>query len=112
MEFPNRAVDEDIWRALFDLAGYVVNGQPSEQPAEPIELWRGALPEHRNGWSWTDDRDLARWFADRPHNRGAGKVWAASVEPVRLLARITDHREGESEYVVDARGLAVKALAA
>jgi hypothetical protein len=57
--------------------------------------------------SWTDDQELAKWFADRPHNKGRGQVYAAHVAPARLLARISEQRAGESEYVVDARGLAV-----
>ena len=107
VEFPSRACDEDLWRHLFDLAGYTVDTAPAERPSEPLTLWRGALPSHASGWSWTDDLELARWFAARPHNRAEGRVWVATVEPTRLLARITQQREGESEYVVDARGLQV-----
>lgn len=107
VEFPSRACDDELWRALFDLAGYVEDGTPGQRPATPLTLWRGALADHRNGWSWTDDRAMAKWFADRPHNDGKGVVWTAEIEPARLLARITQERVGESEYVVDARGLHV-----
>lgn len=109
VEFPNRTLSADLWRALFDLAGYTVEGVPASRPSEPLQLWRGALHEWRAGWSWTDDRDLAQWFADRPHNAGRGQVWTADVEPARLLARISEQRAGESEYVVDARGLEILA---
>lgn len=104
-EFPRMALDEATWRTLFDLGGYVVDGIPVERPPEPLTLWRGALPGHELGWSWTDDRELASWFADRPHHRGRGVLVTADVDPARLLARITDRRPGESEYVVDARDL-------
>jgi hypothetical protein len=40
----------------------------------------------------------------------SGRVWTATVEPGRLLARITEHRPGESEYVVDTDGLEIAAL--
>ncbi len=105
VEFPSLALRYDDWRALFDLAGYTVEGKAAERPSTPIRLWRGAIPEHRTGWSWTDDRDLAQWFADRPHNSGRGAVWRLDAEPGRLLARIREQRPGESEYVVDVRGL-------
>jgi hypothetical protein len=107
-EFPLVQLDEDQWRELFDHVGYVVDGKAAERPSEPLTLYRGAMPKFRNGWAWTDDRDLAQWFADRPHHRGEGQVWKAVVEPERLLARISEQREGESEYVVDARGMDVK----
>lgn len=105
VEFPSRALGEDEWRELFAFAGYTVEGVPADRPTEPLLLWRGALPEHRDGWSWTDDPELAQWFADRRHHRGQGRVWTARVEPGRLLARISQVRAGESEHVVDARGM-------
>ncbi|MDP9395148.1 MAG: hypothetical protein M3Q27_13285 [Actinomycetota bacterium] len=108
-EWPNRTLDDDLWRRLFDLAGYTVEGVPAERPMGALRLYRGALPAHRRGWSWTDDRELAQWFGGRPHNGGSGMVWTASVTPGRLLARISREREGESEHVVDARGLRVVA---
>ncbi len=37
-------------------------------------------------------------------------MWVADVDPRRLLARITEQRKGESEYVVDARHLVVAEL--
>ena len=109
VEFPSRALTRDCWRALFLSAGYTVNGVPAERPTESLRLWRGSLPGHRYGWSWTDDRALAQWFANRPHNTGRGLVHVADVEPARLLARITHVREGEREYVVDARRMKVRA---
>lgn len=107
-EFPMIQLDAEEWRDLFDLAGYTMDGRPAERPGESLTLWRGALPEYRDGWSWTEDRDLAQWFAERPHNRADGRVYAAIVEPSRLLARISQERAGENEYVVDARGLRIE----
>ncbi len=66
-EFPSRTVDADLWRALFDLAGYTVEGISAERPTRSLRLYRGAVPKHRDGWSWTDDRQLAEWFAQRAH---------------------------------------------
>ncbi len=107
VEFPNRALGDDEWAELFHLAGYTVDGVPAARPTGSMRLWRGALPEHRRGWSWTDDRALACWFANRPHNAGRSQVYVATVELGRLLARITGRNE--SQYVVDTRGLPVRA---
>ena len=111
VEWPNRAMTKDVWSLLFALAGYTVDGVPAERPEATMRLWRGALPGHRSGWSWTDDQQLAQWFAARIHNGGQGRVWTAEVEPERLLARLGEvvGRPGESEYVVDARGLTIRA---
>ncbi len=111
VEFPNRTLDDDVWSLLFALAGYTVDGVPAERPEATMRLWRGALPGHRSGWSWTDDRSVAQWFAERVHNGGQGRVWTAEVEPPRMLARMGEGvgRPGESEYVVDARGLTIRA---
>lgn len=106
-EFPMLQLEPAEWRELFDLAGYTVEGRPAPRPESALTLYRGALPAHRDGWSWTDDRALAQWFADRPHNAGKGRVWVASVTPDRLLARISEQRDGESEYVVDTDGLTI-----
>ncbi len=107
-EWPNRTLDDDLWRRLFDLAGYTVEGISADRPTRSLRLYRGAVPKHRDGWSWTDDRQLAEWFAQRAHNAREGRVWTALVEPCRLLARISQERPGESEYVVDARGLEIE----
>lgn len=107
-EYPLRQLDADEWRALFDLAGFTVDGVPAERPSEPIQLWRGAPEEHSRGFSWTEDRELAQWFADRPQQMGQAVVWEVEAPPHLLLARITGGdvgRDGESEWVVDARTL-------
>ena len=98
VEFPMRALDRDTWHHLFTRAGYTVNGVPQERPDRPLTLWRGAVDAYADGWSWTDDRQVARWFAERRHQAslGGAKVWRATVEPSRLLARISDGRPGET----------------
>ena len=102
-EFPFAHLGADRWAELFDQAGYTVDGIVTARPTRPLKLWRGALGEGRDGWSWTDDREQAAWFAARPFYEGAAKVWVAKVPPEALLARITEARPGENEYVVDTR---------
>lgn len=104
VEHPLDALTRDEWAELFHVAGYTYNGQRRARPRLPRVLYRGADAAHRDGWSWTDDRRLAHWFADR---RPGGRVWTATVEPGRLLARITTVRAGESEYVVTTDGLTI-----
>lgn len=107
-EFPLRQLDTETWLYLFEVAGYTDDGKPAQRPQQVPTLYRGAHPSHRAGWSWTEDRELAQWFADRPFTRGEGVVYAAAnVAPSRLLARITQQRRGESEFVVNTRGLTV-----
>jgi hypothetical protein len=101
---PELRSNHDLWRDYFERAGYTVNGKPADRPPEPLTLYRGAPPEHRADWSWTDDRELAAKDASGDWNgRSVGKVWRATVDPWRLLAGIT--YPDEHEYVVDTDGL-------
>lgn len=96
------------WRELFEFAGYCEDDEPADRPAEPLTLWRGATPEHRANWSWTDSRDAALMFASGwMVQEELGLLWRAAVEPDRLLAKMTAAR-GFSEYVVDTDGLTIE----
>jgi len=102
------SLDRDEWRDLFELAGYREDDYPAERPTEPLALWRGATPEYRDGWSWTDARDTALHYTSgwivQPE---LGLVWRAVVEPDRLFAKLGGHR-GTYEYVVDTDGLTIE----
>lgn len=104
-EFPDRALRRKDWRYLFSRAGYTVDGKPAERPVSAIRLYRGAVPERRRDWSWTDDIEVAKVFAHGIRGRERGKVWTAMVKPSRLLARVTDRQE--SEYVVNTVNLGI-----
>lgn len=107
VEHPLKAAEPEVWRDLFDFAGYTHNGRRRAKPRKPRTLYRGADEAHRDGWSWTDDRHMAQWFADRTIHSTPGQVWQATVEPPRLLARITSSRPGENEWVVDTEDLVI-----
>ncbi len=101
---PELRFDHDLWRDYFARAGYTANGKPADRPAAPLTLYRGAPPEHRADWTWTDNREMAAKDASGEWNRRPlGKVWRATVDPWRLLAGLT--YPDEHEYVVDTDGL-------
>jgi hypothetical protein len=105
-EYPDSHADHDVWRRLFALAGYTVDGSRAERPTGALTLWRGSVIERRADWSWTDNREVAERYADPTHyRRPEGVVWQATVEPWRLLARNTGRNE--HEYVVDTKGLTI-----
>ncbi len=98
----------DEWRDLFDWSGYREDDCQAERPKEPLALWRGATPEHRANWSWTDLRDTAiHYTSGRLVQKEIGLVWRAVVEPERLLAKISGDRKW-NEYVVDTDGLTIE----
>lgn len=108
-EFPARSFDPpELWADLFDAAGYTVDGKPAERPTEPLRLYRGATVEHKAGWSWTDDLQVAQRFAGDLLGRSKGQVWTALIDPADLLARIDDREE--SEYVVNPECLVIEPL--
>lgn len=109
-EFPDRQLDHDTWRWLFDVAGYTVDGQRQSRPSEPVLLYRGSVPERRTDWSWTTNVDVAAKYASGTmRGRLTGRLWTCLVPPDRLLAKNTIR--DEDEIVVDTRGLHIKALA-
>lgn len=109
VEFPNRALSDDVWRTLFDLAGYTVEGVPGDRPETSLRLWCGAVPECRAGWSWTDDRGAAlmvRGAAVLRRSRAGLDRRCRAGPPARADQRTAAR---ESEHVVDARGLLILA---
>lgn len=102
-QHPQDALTDDEWRALFGFSGYLVNREPAQRPEGDLYLFRGAAEQFKNRWSWTDDRGLARRFADGTYGRLVGRVWSVTAPSDRLLAMFTQ-REGV-EYIVDVEGL-------
>ena len=70
---------------------------------ERIRIWRGATGHNHMGWSWTTDREKARWFAVRGYGTTERYLMTAEVESKHVLA-ILDGR-GESEVVVNPKHL-------
>ncbi len=107
-EYPERSLPLADWREMFAAAGYTVEGQPAERPAEPVTLYRGAVHARRRGWSWTADREIAQRFASGDfYRRQLGAVYVTSAPPSALLCRIHATGRSEDEYVVDTRGLKI-----
>jgi hypothetical protein len=75
------------WRRLWAAAGYSVHGEPAERPTEPVTLYRGGS---RDGWSWTDDPQLAAAFATGlgQGDDVTGRLWKALVPPGALLGLV------------------------
>ncbi|MFE1885478.1 hypothetical protein [Streptomyces diastatochromogenes] len=104
-EYPDKQLDRDTWRWLFDVAGFTVDGKPAPRPENPMRLYRGAVPERRADWSWSRDIKVALKFAAGVRGRPPGRLWVCSVPPAHMLAINTER--GEDEVVVDTRGLRI-----
>ncbi|SBT91376.1 hypothetical protein GA0115233_10308 [Streptomyces sp. DI166] len=104
-EFPDRHLDHDTWRWMFDVAGFTVDGKQAQRPTEPITLYRGSVPERRTDWSWTRDIRVAEKFAAGSPGRPPSRVWVCVVPPTAMLAVNTGRNE--DEIVVDTRGLQI-----
>ncbi|MFE7204229.1 hypothetical protein ACFU8R_28630 [Pseudonocardia alni] len=99
------------WQAMVEHAGYFCwgpeGGRPGRRPRRRHRLFRGAVPQRRQGMSWTTNPAIARWFAEHrqvPAEVGLGRVWVAVLEPSRVLGYLHDERE----FLVDATDLAVQ----
>jgi hypothetical protein len=101
---PDRELDRDEWRTLFDAAGFTVDGERKPRPSEPMVLFRGSVPQRRADWSWTYSIEVACRYADgNVTGRTPGKLWVCKVPPEAMLAINTER--DEDEIVVDTRGL-------
>lgn len=98
-EYPDRNLDHDLWRDLFDEAGFTVDGRRTPKPDRPVEVWRGSVPERRTDWSWTTDRQVAEKFAEGVRGRKPGRLYRLMAPPWSLLC--ANSERGESEYVID-----------
>ena len=106
-EFPDALIGHQMWRTLFTASGYSVDGKSEQRPREAVRLWRGAVHERLDDWSWTDDIEVARLYAQgHGGSRPPGTLWTAVVDPERMYAR--NVFRGESEYVVDTAGLQIE----
>lgn len=107
-EWPDSNYGAEVWRTLFGITGYLHDDAHTEpRPLTVPTLYRGAIHSRRKGLAWTSDRDRALWFVNRFEPGGPYRrmhLWVLRDVPAdRVLARF-DCR-GESEWVLDTRGL-------
>ncbi|MFE9065035.1 hypothetical protein [Streptomyces violaceusniger] len=94
----------DQWRAMFDEAGYTQDTRPHPRPAKPIELWRAADDEHRDGWFWTSYIQYAQMVAEV---REEARLWRTVAPPEAILCRNVGITGGWDEFAVDTRELTI-----
>ncbi|MCU1530388.1 MAG: hypothetical protein JWP75_4151 [Frondihabitans sp.] len=107
-EFPMAHLTQVDWLELFHAVGFIENAVRAEPPVDLRRLYRGATPNAKRRWSWTDDVEQAEWFAARSRTVGLddAKVWTAEVQPSTLLAHFPGGRE-EAEWVINTRGVKI-----
>lgn len=110
-EYPNDALTDSEWLEMFSATGYISDNGMC--PSNPVRLYRGAAPQYRQNWSWTDDESAALAFAELVQGRVTGVVWTAVVEPGDILMRISRSEFANTtftftEYVVDTSRLSIQ----
>jgi hypothetical protein len=66
-EYPDAYLEHETWCGLFTIAGYTVDGVPTERAATSVTLYRGSVSEQRADWSWTDSLEVASRYASGEH---------------------------------------------
>ncbi|MFF7973837.1 hypothetical protein [Streptomyces sp. NPDC007905] len=118
-DIPDYWLDHDQWRELFHAAGYTrvrygalaspglityERGEKADPPTGPITVYRGAITERRDDWSWTASPAVAaRWASGHLYNRPPGHVWTTTAPPDHVLCRI----DRWDQYVIDTHGLTI-----
>lgn len=107
-EYPESAGSE-LWLLLFGRAGFTIDGTPAQRPAEPMVLYRGAVPEMSRRMSWTTSRQKAQWFAGRFGDLfGEAFMYTTTAPPESILCIPgTEGRPDEAEVIIDPAGLAI-----
>lgn len=103
-------VPTDVWRAMFQHAGYTEDMVVSPRPKRTVRAYRGATEANREGISWSLDVGQAKYFARDRQAPGVttARVWVTNIPPERMLARYMDG--WELEVTADVRGLAIRPL--
>ncbi|MBD3941682.1 hypothetical protein IF188_08245 [Microbacterium sp. NEAU-LLC] len=105
-DYPLRERTVDRWIALWSsLPAFAVSGRLDEaaRPRQSMTLYRGAARRgEAAGMSWTPLRLVASMYAGRV----GGNVYAATVDPVAMLAAIDRTAYAWQEIVCDPRALA------
>lgn len=92
------------WVELFESAGFVTDTPGVAVAHGPLTVWRGGAPGAQRGLSWTTDRAVGEWFAQRTALvAGAGELWRATVDQVSVLGMFNDRQE--TEVLLDPHGL-------
>jgi hypothetical protein len=81
-EWPAQALPWQIWLHYFKQVGFVSDDPNIKKPQQPLTIYRGAVKHKRKGMSWTQNKELAVWFANRfDNNSSRGYLYQAIVEP-------------------------------
>ena len=87
----NIAENTDVWEHLFDdLTGTDPWDTLKLLPEEPFTIYRGG---HIQGFSWTTDIELAKWFANRWGKKEP--VWKATVSNGDVIGFYNGRKESE-----------------
>jgi hypothetical protein len=109
-EYPGRAMSRQDWRKLWAKAGFTVDHVPADRPTNAVRVWRSSWAKDKGNMSWTDDRERAEWFLKTRF--GKMRLYTVLAPPANLLARIHEAGRGESEWIVDTRGLKIEIVEA
>jgi len=97
-EFPFQCQYRKIL-AMFRRTGYVTDAPDHHPPESEVYIFRGCLPKHKNGLSWTFNPRKADWFAHRLNKKNTGRVYRAHIPKEGVLGIFLGRNE--DEVVVD-----------
>lgn len=102
-EWPVQAMDTNVWAYVFTQVcdeGYFLTDdgevKSHDELPEVMTLYRGCLPEFKEGMSWTTNKEEAIWFAHRlDHHENIGHLYTITVPCDIVFAKFDGRGEGE-----------------
>lgn len=93
------------WIDKFKQVGFLTNTDMLENDLRPITLYRGSIPDLKQGMSWTDDIESAKLFKDQYRNSRVYQIETISNDILGVMEGEVRDLEGKSliikEYVLD-----------
>lgn len=94
-------VNQELWIKLFKQVGRTAMSEEDveyfESLPDEIEIYRGCLPEDKDGISWTLSKEQAQWFANRFNQQG--KVFTKKINKNQICTLLRYRQEEEVIFI-------------
>ena len=92
------------WIDKFKEVGFLTNTKLLESELEPVTLYRGSIPDLKQGMSWTDNIEFAKLFKDQYEGSKIYQIEAVPGDILGIIEGVAFYIDGDKikgfEYVL------------